>query len=88
MTVKWRIGKYLLPLTKVVEDKRILFSFRYNKAIIAEIKSMAGAKWNADHKIWSVTNNARNRFNIAWLEGVNVFSDFDKPIPSVVSLLF
>ena len=48
-----------------------------------EIKAMAGAKWHGyddePRKIWSVTDNFRNRFQLAYMErGDSVYEWFDR----------
>jgi SNF2 family DNA or RNA helicase len=88
--VKVKAGKYLIPLTLVYEGKRIYLKFRYNKAMIAEIKAMDGHHWHGyddpnPKKIWSIKNNARNQFQLRFLQGLNPYEPFDVPLVSVTS---
>jgi SNF2 family DNA or RNA helicase len=57
--------------------------FGYNKLLLDEIKSMEGARWNPDKKIWTVMNSPRNHFAIRYLLGENVYERFEKPIEQV-----
>jgi len=71
-----------------VVGKRIEFEFPYNKILLSEIKSMKGAKWHGyddpnPRKIWSISDCARNRFQIAFLTGVDVYGDYDKPLLNI-----
>lgn len=81
---KFQIGRYKYPVTLIFEDDRIFVQFPYNKKIIAEIKSMEGAKWHGfdkpPRKIWSIKDSARNRFQLAYLEGKNPYTHFDVEI--------
>ncbi len=50
-----------------------------------EIKSMAGSRWHGydeenPRKIWSIDDNQRNRFQLAFLTGVNVYEWFDREL--------
>jgi SNF2 family DNA or RNA helicase len=82
---KLRAGDYLYPATVTYTDSgKIDFSFRYNRQLMAEIKSMAGARWcgNDDppRKIWSVEDNQRNRFQLSYMQGENPYEWFERPI--------
>lgn len=74
--------KYPVQLTYV--GSRIEFEFGFNKQIMAEIKSMAGAKWHGfetpPRKIWSISNCQRNQFQLACLQGENPYAWFERPI--------
>lgn len=76
-------GKYWVPIRLVIKEKRIEVLFNYNKILIAEIKVMEGAKYhgfdeNNPRKIWSITNNHRNWFNLHYLMGKNPYTDYEK----------
>ncbi|MCA9073200.1 MAG: hypothetical protein KDA84_29960, partial [Planctomycetaceae bacterium] len=53
-------------------------------ALKDEIKAMAGAKWHGfeepSKKVWSVKDNPRNQFQLAYLQGENVFEWFDREL--------
>lgn len=80
-TTKIKIGRYLYPVDLIYEGKRIYVAFRYNKAIIAEVKSMTGAKWHGfdekPRKIWSISDCPRNHFQLAYLQGLNPYAHYD-----------
>lgn len=81
---KLRAGKYMVPVTQSFEGGRIFFSFGFNRTLMAEIKSMAGAKWHGydkpPRKCWSVLNNQRNKFQLEYLKGNNPYAKYDKPL--------
>jgi len=85
-TIKLRVGQYRFPVVlNYTDDDRIFVQFRYNKGLIAEIKSMEGAKWHGfetpPRKIWSIANSPRNHFQLAHLQGENPYAHYDAPIP-------
>lgn len=86
--------KFILPVGKKgtlrkfavqleYEDDRIVFS-KSPFALKDEIKAMGGARWHGflaqPRKVWSVANNQRNQFQIAYLEGKNPYAWFDQPL--------
>jgi len=82
---KFRVGRFLVPVTLTHEDKRITVEFPFNRGLIAEVKSMAGAKWHGydkpnPRKIWSISNCTRNRFQISYLKGENPYAPWDRGI--------
>ncbi len=83
-STKFKVGRFLVPVTLTHEDKRIYVKFPFNRGLIAEIKSMAGSKWHGydkpPRKIWSVSNCARNLFQISYLKGENPYAPWDKDI--------
>ena len=62
-------NEYVQPVHVVEVGDRLQVSFPYSKAIIPEIKSMEGARWNPNVKEWSVANSRRNWFQLAFLAG-------------------
>jgi len=83
-TVKLQVGNYRYPVQMTLNGDRIEFQFRYNKAIMDEIKSMADARWHGrdphPRKIWSILDCERNRFQLAWLQGENPYEWFEQPV--------
>lgn len=83
-TIKIRVGNFLYPVKMTTVGGRIEFQFGYNKAIMEEIKSMAGAKWHGHgenpRKVWSVLDCERNRFQLLWLQGENPYEWFDQEL--------
>lgn len=82
--IKLRTGGYLYP-AKATEDKgRLYLQFAYNKALLAEIKAMNGAKWHGfedpPRKVWSIPINPRNKFQLEFLQGRNPYAPYDKPL--------
>lgn len=54
-------------------------------ALKDEIKAMRGSKWHGyidgdNRKIWSVDDCPRNRFQLAYLQGEDVYAWFDRPL--------
>jgi len=84
MEVKLRAGKYRLPASLTYKDGRIFVQFKFSRALIAEIKAMSGAKWHGfedpPRKVWSITDNAHNAFQLDYLQGKDPYAPFDKEI--------
>lgn len=63
---------------------RFEVTFNYEPFIIAEIKSMKGARWHGfedpPRKIWSISNCARNLFQLAFLSGGNPYAPYECPL--------
>lgn len=82
--VKLEVGNYRYPVEMTCVDGRIEFKFGFNRALMDEIKSMAGAKWHGrdenPRKIWSVTDCERNRFQLLYMQGQNPYEWFERPI--------
>lgn len=86
---KLRAGKYLVPATLTYENGRIFCKFPFNRAMIAEIKSMEGAKWHQydeenPRKIWSIKDSPRNQFQLAYLKGQNPYAWYDQPLKEYI----
>jgi len=84
MDIKLKAGDYLQQVNLWKSDGRIFLKFGYNKALLKEVKSMAGAYWHgfADAKAprgkhWSVEDCRRNMFQISFLSGKNVYARYD-----------
>ena len=83
ISVKFHAGKFLVPGTITARGRSYVLTFAYNKALIEEVKAMAGSKWlgtNGGPKAWSVTKNARNDFQLEYLLGGNPYSPYDAPL--------
>ncbi|KKN49072.1 hypothetical protein LCGC14_0646420 [marine sediment metagenome] len=82
--IKVKIGRFLYPVTLDYRGDRIFVVFKYNKAIIAEIKAMEGAKWHGFDtpplKVWSIANSSRNEFQLGYLQGKNPYQHYDTEI--------
>lgn len=82
--VKLRAGKYRIPVTLIREDNRIFFKFGFNKPLMEEIKQMQGRKWHGyddpPRQMWSIPDNERNRFQLAFLKGEDPYAPFDLPL--------
>ena len=87
--VKLRVEKYKIPATLLLRDGKIFFKFRYNKILIAEIKAMQGARWQGFDdppiKLWSIPITGRNIFQLRYMLGENVYSNYDGELPVVAS---
>lgn len=75
-------GQFKIPVTLISEGGRIYFQFGFNRTLMNEVKAMEGSKWHGydDHnprKIWSVSDNLRNRFQLDYLKGNNPYAVYD-----------
>ena len=81
---KFKSGRYMVPVKLCFEDDYIYISFGYNKALIAEIKVMQGARWlgfeEPPRKVWRIPASPRNLFQIRYLRGLNPYKIYDKDI--------
>ncbi|MGN6136575.1 MAG: hypothetical protein ACTHOU_18985 [Aureliella sp.] len=73
-----------LPVVMEFSEGRIVF-VKSPFALKDDIKAMAGARWlgyedKNPRKAWSVKDCPRNRFQIRWLEGENVYEWFERPL--------
>ena len=84
---KLRAGQYRLPVTIICEGKRLFFKFRFHKGMMAEIKSMQGARWHGFEKppvkMWSIDNCARNLFQLSRMAGEKPYARFDTDLIDV-----
>ena len=82
--VKLIAGNFKVPCTLVEVGGRIEFHFAYNAALMSEVKVMEGSKYHGydpnPRKMWSVSDNQRNRFQLAYMLGENVYANWDQPI--------
>lgn len=69
-----------VPCSCRLEGDRLSISFRYNKSLLTEIKAFDGARWDPDRRLWTIKDNERNRFQLAYLAGQNPYAHFDKPL--------
>jgi hypothetical protein len=78
-----------MPANMAVEGGYIYFQFRYNKPMLEEIKNMSGAHWcgfdTPPVKVWRVTNNHRNRFQLIYLQGGNPYEFYDRELEDFTS---
>jgi hypothetical protein len=64
---KLRGGEYWIPTRIARDGDRLNLHFPYSPDLLAEVKQMAGRRWNVDEKFWSVKDCERNRFALASL---------------------
>lgn len=81
LETKFRVGNYRKPVTMYFTGNQILLRFQYNKKLISEIKDMDSARWNPEEKYWSIKNNARNRFQLDYLQEKNPYSPYEIDFP-------
>ena len=85
MTVRTSGGTLIrVPATLEYEEGRIFF-IKSPFALKDEIKAMQGSRWHgydedAPRKIWSVADTQRNRVQLNWLLGEDVYAWFDRPL--------
>ena len=73
-----------VPVTLCYTKGRIEF-LKSPFALKEEIKAMKGSRWhgydeNNPRKIWSIDDCPRNRFQLGYLQGENVYEWFDRPL--------
>jgi len=85
MTVRTSSGTLIrVPATLDYRDGRIFF-LKSPFALKDEIKAMRGSHWHGydeegPQKIWSVDDCQRNRFQLGFLCGEDVYAWFDRPL--------
>jgi len=88
MTTRTSSGTLIrVSATLEYADGRIYF-LKSPFSLKDEIKAMSGSRWHqfqnegryAGKKIWSVDDNQRNRFQLRWLCGEDVYAWFDRPL--------
>jgi hypothetical protein len=66
------------------EGARIWVTFGFNRPLLEEIKAMDGAKWHGYDDVpikkWSIRDNARNRFQLSFLAGLEPYTPYEKPL--------
>lgn len=76
--IKLRAGGFFYPVHALTCGDTLRLQFGYNKLLLEEIRSMAGAKWHPANcdcpycaklggKAWSILDNQRNRFQLRFL---------------------
>lgn len=83
--IKLKAGGFRVPVVIKPEGKRLFFQFGFNRALMAEIKAMKGARWHGydeqnPRKEWSALNCGRNRFQIEYLRGRNPYEHYDQEL--------
>lgn len=84
LTTRTDAGKLIrVAATLEYKDGRIWF-LKSPFALKDEIKAMKGSRWHGGddepRKIWSIDDCARNRFQLGFLMGEDVYAWFDRPI--------
>lgn len=82
MIRKLIINKKYVPVDFEEQNDRLKVSFEFNRQVIDEIKSMEGARWDNENKVWWIKNSQRNKFQLDYLCGNDVYAHYDKPIPN------
>lgn len=80
LPTKLQGGNLWVPIAIGDEGDRLSLKFRYNKSLIPEIKAFDGARWNPEKKCWTIKNNERNLFQLAYLAGWNPYGHYDRPL--------
>jgi hypothetical protein len=76
-------GSVWVPCTITREAEVLAVRFRYNKALLGEIKSFAGARWNPERKLWTIKDCERNLFQLCYLSGGNPYARYDLPLREI-----
>ena len=79
-SVKLRAGGYWNVVDLEEAGDRWSLKFKWAPALIAEVKSMQGARWNPGSKTWSVERCNRNRFALGHLMGKPVYEPYERPL--------
>lgn len=70
------------------DDKFYYIGFPFNKVLLDEIRSMHGARWLGNEepprKVWRISRNKRNDFQLAFLMGRPVYDRFKTPLPALL----
>lgn len=85
-----KAGKYIVKTKFIPQDdegKVVMLKFPYNKALVSEIRDMQGAKWHGydeknPKKLWSIPLNARNKFQLRYIDAdaVSPYAAYDSPL--------
>ena len=90
-----KAGRFRLPVQYIKTEGRIFLKFGYNKKLLTEVKTMEGQRWHGHEdgtyhellrtvfksiKCWSIADSPRNRFQLAYLAGEDVYSKWDRDI--------
>ncbi len=88
--IKLNVGNVRVPVTLVYDDEeeRITVKFGYNRCLIDEIKNMEDRRYHGigkwattpPRKEWSIANTQRNMFQLAYLQGLNPYTHWDKDL--------
>lgn len=73
-------GKYWIKCKITDEGENYRIKFPFNRPLLSEIKSMAGARWSPETKTWTFTNCERNLFQLAFLAGEKPYDWYDRPL--------
>ena len=78
MQVKLKAGlyKHIVDISNS-GDTKLALRFGFNRALINEIKSFEGARWNPEAKCWTINNSQRNLFQLDYLAGNNPYARYD-----------
>ena len=79
-TYKFISGKRKKVVDIEVKGETIYFEFDYDEFLKEEVKVMDGARWDPDTKRWRAKNSRHNRFQIAFLQGLNPYARYDEPL--------
>lgn len=87
--IKLRAGNYMVPVQLDIDGKHLYLTFGFNRALLEDVKKMAGAHWcgydNTPRKAWRVDNCSRNWFTINFLAGTNPYAPYDEDLRPVTS---
>jgi hypothetical protein len=78
--VKWKAGRWLVPVLLRYEGDRIWIKHKFNKTLLAETQAMEGARWHGFYdppvKQWSVANSPHNEFQFRYLAQENPYAPY------------
>ena len=73
-------GKLVKAAVRMVDDAERIHFLESAFILKDEIKVMKGAKWDGEHKRWTIESCPRNRFQLEYLKGGNPYAWFDRPL--------
>jgi SNF2 family DNA or RNA helicase len=75
------VDGYKRPVQLIYRANRIWINIKYNKKVIAYIKTMEQSKWHGFEeppvKMWSILNSQRNAFQLDFMQGKNPYAPFE-----------
>jgi hypothetical protein len=73
-------GDYWVPTEIEQDGDRLNLRFPYSPQLLTEVKVMAGRRWHPEEKMWSVKDCERNRFQLAYLAGLDPYGWYDQEL--------
>ena len=72
-----------VPVTLYKRGNTYHSQFPFDLELKDHIKAMRGARWRPEEKEWTFSMCPRNDFQLAWLLGLNPYTEYDKPLVDI-----